>query len=81
MSALKRLIKKADDNPRTNGSFVLAATAELERLETALNHIAAQPCESFLSPANCWNSGRKLGATDGADAVCNPCVARKAVQE
>lgn len=50
-----------------------------DNLLAALQLIAKDGCENYWGDTNCWNNGRILGAEDGADAVCNSCIAANAI--
>lgn len=46
---------------------------------SALELIDATGCKSFTGNNRCWNFGRTRGAEFGADAWCDPCIARNAL--
>lgn len=36
-------------------------------------------CENYIGTTDCWNNGRVVGAEYSADAVCNGCIAKRAI--
>jgi len=54
--------------------------AGIESLRDALKKIARNPCENYTS-GFCYKNGRIENTEDGANAVCNPCIAKKALEE
>lgn len=54
-----------------------AAQRAIRKLREGLEIIAG-PCEYFTK-GNCFDAGRTVGAEYEADAVCNACIANRAL--
>ena len=62
----------------THPKTVLAMTAEIRMLRTALEHIAG-PCENYTQGTDCWKEGKIIDTIYSADRVCDACIARDAL--
>ena len=56
--------------------------AELLEALDAIADNAGGSCENYTSgPLSCFTNGRVIGAKYGGDAVCDQCIANKAIRK
>lgn len=64
---------------RLNGEPLGPNAAEIARLRAALEHIDQTGCMRTVGPRRCWEDGRTRDAEYAADAWCDACIARDAL--
>jgi len=73
----KQLIKELMDSRLPHSEHEWAARTKIKKLREALEVIAG-PCEHFTK-GSCFDAGKTVRARYGADAVCNACIANRAL--